>query len=595
MPNPYISLMKTAWRYARHEKKRYVMVYSLFTLASIVSAMNPLLYGWFINAIQKDGITRLHYAWLYVFAFMGLKLTEWAFHGPARIMERDLAFNLSRNFLQEVYHQTLHLPVKWHQDHHSGATINRIRKAYDALKEFFQNGFMYLYTITKFLSSFVAMIFFSPLFGAIGVLIGIVTVYMIFKFDKPFMQSVDEKNEKEHIVSSTLFDSLSNIITVITLRLEKRMENSLLKKVKDVFPPFTRAARINEWKWFTADLLVSLIYVVTALGYIYQHTRPGTVFMIGSIVALLGFVNQFISVFHDIAYQYTQIVQYNTDVQTARFIAQAYKEQHLPDVNTSLPGNWRKIIIKGLNFSHKETYSSVEKAHSLHDINITLQKGKRIAFIGESGSGKSTLLAVLRGLYSPEPGIEIATDNNKKINAAIIAESITLFPQEPEIFENSIEHNITLGLPFEEKDIMEVCETAHFIEVVQQLPRGLQSNIQEKGVNLSGGQKQRLALARGILAAKSSEIVLLDEPTSSVDPKTEIQIYEKLFEACKDKAVVSSLHRLYLLSYFDYVYILQNGHIIDEGSFANLRKNSAVFNELWRHQELNQGIERGLL
>jgi ATP-binding cassette, subfamily B, bacterial len=589
MPNPYISLMKTAWRYARREKKQYILVYTLFTLASIVSAMNPLLYGWFINAIQKDGITRMKYAWWYVIAFMALKLMEWAFHGPARIMERNLAFNLSRNFLQEIYHQTLHLPVKWHQDHHSGATINRIRKAYDALKEFFQNGFMYLYTITKFLSSFVAMIFFSPLFGAVGVVLGIITVWTIFKFDKPFMQSIDEKNEKEHIVSSTLFDSLSNIITVITLRLEMQMENSILKKVKDIFTPFRRGAKINEWKWFTADLLVSLIYVITAVGYIYQHTRPGTVFMIGSIVALLGFVNQFVSVFHDIAYQYTQIVQYNTDVQTARFITDAYKEQHLPDVNASLPKDWKKIIIKGLNFSHKETYSSTEIAHSLHDISIILEKGKRIAFIGESGSGKSTLLAVLRGLYSSEQGTEIKTDKGLDIDAAIIAESITLFPQEPEIFENSIEHNITLGLPFEEKDILEVCETAHFTEVVQQLPRGLQSNIQEKGVNLSGGQKQRLALARGVLAARSSDIVLLDEPTSSVDPKTEIQIYEKLFEACKDKAVVSSLHRLYLLSYFDYVYILQNGHIVDEGTFAELKKRSAIFNDLWKHQEMERG------
>ena len=403
------------------------------------------------------------------------------------------------------------------------------------------------------------------------------------------MQSVDEKNEKEHIVSSTLFDSLSNIITVITLRLEKRMEGSLLQKVKEVFPPFSRSIKINEWKWFVADTLVSLIYVITAVGYIYQHTRPGNVFMLGSLVALLGFVNQFTNVFHDIAYQYTQIVQYDTDVQTARFITKAYQQQHLPDVGAGLPAQWQTIAIKGLNFSHKAAYSSTEKAHSLHDINITLQRGKRVAFIGESGSGKSTLMAVLRGLYDPEPGISIRIDTAGETDMASLSGSVTLFPQEPEIFENTIEHNITLGLPFDQQDINEVCDTAHFTEVVKQLPNGLQSNIQEKGVNLSGGQKQRLALARGILAARSSEIILLDEPTSSVDPKTEVQIYEKLFKACEGKAVISTLHRLYLLSYFDYVYILQNGHIADEGTFAYLKQHSKVFNELWKHQEKEQG------
>lgn len=590
MPNPYISLMKTAWHYAKKEKRQYVAVYSLFILASGAFALFPLLYGWFINTLQKGGVNHLRYAWLYAGAYLLLKLIEWGFHGPARILERKLAFNLSRNFLQELYHQTLHLPVKWHQDHHSGSTINRIRKAYEALKEFFQNGFMYMYALSKFSFSFVAMIIFSPLFGAIGVLLGILTIWVIFKFDKPFIKALDETNEKEHIVSSTLFDSLSNIITVITLRLEKRMETSLLKKVADVFPLFMRNVKINEWKWFVADMLVGLVYAVTVVGYVYQHWTPGEEFMVGSLVALLGFVNQFTSVFHDVAWQYTQIVQFNTDVQTSRFITQAYKEHHLPDDVPVLPDNWRRISIGGLNFSHKESYSSDERTSSLHDISITLEKGKRIAFIGESGSGKSTLMALLRGLFSPQPGTAIMVDDKTSVSINAISSSITLFPQEPEIFENTIEHNITLGLPFDEHQIMEVCRTAQFDEVVNQLPKKLQSNIQEKGVNLSGGQKQRLALARGILAAKSSDIILLDEPTSSVDSKTENQIYERLFEEFADKVIVSSLHRLYMLAHFDYIYVLQHGSIVDEGTFSKLRASSLIFQELWRHQEEKKNV-----
>ena len=589
MANPYISLMKTAWHYARREKKQYVLVYSLFLMASCVFALYPLLYGWFVNNLQKEGIGLLRYAWLYGALYFLLKLTEWGFHGPARVMERKLAFNLSRNFLNELYYQTLHLPVKWHQDHHSGSTINRIRKAYEALKEFFQNGFMYLYAITKFFSSFIAMVIFSPLFGSIGVALGLLTVWVIFKFDKPFVKAVDETNEKEHIVSSNLFDSLSNINTVITLRLEKRMEKRLLQKVKDVFSPFMRTVLINEWKWFFADVLISLIYIITVVGYIYQHWIPGTVFMVGNLVALLGFVNQFTSVFQDVAWQYTQIVQFDTNVQTARFISEAYEKQHLPEASAELPEHWKILSIRNLNFSHKETFSSIEKAQSLHDIDIRIERGKRVALIGESGSGKTTLMALLRGLYEPEPGAEIRIDE-VNYEAASIADSSTLFPQEPEIFENTIEHNITLGLPFEEREIYEVCDIAHFTEVIKQLPKGLHSNIMEKGVNLSGGQKQRLALARGILAAKSSDIILLDEPTSSVDPKTEVLIYEKLFEECRNKAVVSSLHRLYLLKYFDYVYILKDGRIADQGNFSDLKNGSPLFMELWKHQEDKQKV-----
>lgn len=590
MRNPYLSLLATAWKYARQERKLYLFIYFLFICSNLTFAANPLLYGWFIESLQKDGLEAIRYVWIFALVYIALQLVGWLFHGPARVMERELAFRLSKNFLEELYHQTLHLPTKWHQDNHSGATINRIRKAYEALREFFENGFMYVYAFAKFFMSFAAMLYFSPLFGGIGILLGIVTIYIIFRFDKPFIKALNESNEKQHVVSATLFDSLSNIITVITLRLEKRMQEGLMQKVKEVFPPFRRQVRINEWKWFVADMMVGMVYVIAAVGYVYQNYEAGKPFAhFGGLVALLGFVNQFTSVFHDIAWQYTQIVQYYAEVQSVKNIQEAFATHHRPDLSVSLPSHWRKIEINNLNFSHQEQYSESAKAHSLHNLQILIEKGKRIAFIGESGSGKSTLLALLRGLYEPE-SVRVKIDGKESQSLAVISDTVTLFPQEPEIFENTIAYNITLGLPFSEEEIMQVCEVAHFAEVVSTLPKGLASNIQEKGVNLSGGQKQRLALARGILAAKGSDIVLLDEPTSSVDPKTEVQIYDKLFEEFKGKAILSSLHRLHLLTKFDYVYILQNGKIVDEGSFEYLKIQSPLFQELWKHQEEAQSV-----
>lgn len=126
--------------------------------------------------------------------------------------------------MMELYDQALHLPVKWHQDHHSGVIISRIRKAYEALKDFFQNGFMYIHALAKFVMSFVAMIYFTPLFGGIGLILGAVIVAVIFRFDRPLIQYLHETNEQEHKVSASLFDSLSNINTVITLRLEPQMK-----------------------------------------------------------------------------------------------------------------------------------------------------------------------------------------------------------------------------------------------------------------------------------------------------------------------------------------------------------------------------------
>ena len=99
MANPYISLLGTAWRYARNEKKRYVLVYGMFICANLVWSLNPILFGWFIGSLQKDTAHVWHYALLYAAGYIGIKFVQWCFHGPARIMERSLAFHLSRNFL----------------------------------------------------------------------------------------------------------------------------------------------------------------------------------------------------------------------------------------------------------------------------------------------------------------------------------------------------------------------------------------------------------------------------------------------------------------------------------------------------------------
>ena len=595
--NPYVSILSMCWHYAYHTKGRFLFIYFLFLCSNIAMSCYPLIWGMYVNDIQMNSGQVWQSSLWYGIAFLVIRLADWGFHFPARLMEREMAFQISRNFLQETYHKTLHLPISWHQDNHSGETINSVRKAYEALRDFFQRGFEYLQAFFKFVFSFGAMIYFSPIFGLIAAIMGIFVVWIILIFDKTYIQTRREINRREGVVSSTLFDSLSNIITVITLRLEKRMEKGLMKKVADILPPFKKNVSVNEWKWFVTDMLVGLIYVVVLLGYVWQNSVSGQVFQLGGLVMLVGFVERFTSVFHSVAYLYSDIVRQHTDISMAQQIHVAYAQQHLPESPKMLPEHWKSIDIQHLNFSHasfaewaknKTTAQSNAFFAGLKNVHLHLPRGRRIALIGESGSGKSTILSLLRGLYPPEKGVVVTLDGAVKEDWDILAGAVTLFPQEPEIFENTLEYNITLGLPFDPDELAHICKTVHFQEVIDQLPNGLQSNIVEKGVNLSGGQKQRLALARGVFAAKESQIILMDEPTSSVDPKTEARIYDGLFEAFADKVMVSSLHRLHLLHKFDYIYILEKGKVIDEGSLDDLLAKSAIFQDLWAHQE--QGV-----
>ena len=149
---------------------------------------------------------------------------------------------------------------------------------------------------------------------------------MISRFDKPFIKTLSKVNEREHNVTSNLFANLSNIRTVITLRLERSIEKGLLHKVQLVFHPFRKNAVINEWKWFVADMMITLIYCVVIIGYVFQHAEPNRIFYIGGLVTLLGYVNQFTSVFQNVAGQYSDLVQYQTYINGASLIKEAYKE-----------------------------------------------------------------------------------------------------------------------------------------------------------------------------------------------------------------------------------------------------------------------------
>jgi ABC-type bacteriocin/lantibiotic exporter with double-glycine peptidase domain len=214
--------------------------------------------------------------------------------------------------------------------------------------------------------------------------------------------------------------------------------------------------------------------------------------------------------------------------------------------------NIQTLTVNDMHFSYNEKFNLAVSG-------LTLVKGKKYAFVGESGCGKTTMLKILASLVKVQDQ-DVSVDGEKS-QIENMKDITMLIPQEPELFSNTIRENITLGVPFEEKKIREILELVRMKETIEGLPEGIESKIFEKGVNLSGGQKQRLALARGLLFAEDKEILLLDEPTSSVDQDNEMAIYSKIFETFNDKIIVSSIHKRNLLHLFDYVVTFEMGRI----------------------------------
>jgi len=541
----------------------------------LITLSLPVLYGWFINEIQKDITNAFRHAWNYGIAYIGLNLIKWFFFGLPRIWEQKLAFRIGKNFFTDIYNDTINKELKWHQSEHSGSFINRLKKAHESLRAFFQTGFQYFYTISRFIFCSAAMLYLSPLFGTAGVLLGIAAVMITIKFDRPLSRYLSDANEKEHRFSSALADSLSNINTVKTLRLEKQMIRNILFRFDEIFPPFKRSIVLGEWKWFTTDMIVGVIYILLILGYVYKNSDPGAIFYIGGLVTLIAYVTQFTGVFYEFAWQYNQVIKYNVDVNGVYLAGQWQANINDQEIDAKPSYNWNTLGISNIIYEHELRYEGSLNPFIIEPCSIEVKRGGKIAIIGESGSGKTTFVKILGGLYMEKSALDIIADNTYTVPQHLFFNQVVLITQEPEVFENTIRYNITLGVEYSESQILKACDIACFTEVLEGLPAGMDTLITERGFNLSGGQKQRLALARGVLAAESKNVIILDEPTSNVDLSNEKRIYENIFAHFSSKVIISTLHRLYLLPEFEKVYIFKNGQIISTGTYEELQEKNS--------------------
>jgi len=249
------------------------------------------------------------------------------------------------------------------------------------------------------------------------------------------------------------------------------------------------------------------------------------------------------------------------------------------------PAKLEGISVKNLSFTYPQTSKTV-----LKDISIDCAPGKIIAIVGENGSGKSTLVKLLARLYEAEAGgIKI---NDEDINDISIDDfrnhTIFLF-QDFEKYFLTIEENIVLGA--DKSDVPDALEKAAKLSgahpFISKLSKGYKTKMGrlfEGSEQISGGQWQKLVLSR--IFYKNTKLVILDEPTSALDPTAEFELFNNLKDELKEKIVILITHRLYNLKIADYVYLMQDGRIAEEGIFEDLINKDGAFSKMYEAQKL---------
>lgn len=571
---PTFYLYKKMWDFSKWNRKNVVLHFIFSIIANLSRLTEPLLFGIFINELQLNWVSNnnLWYLISILLLMFSIVFVFWFFHWISRMFERKNAFLVRMNYKKYLLEKSFDFGLNWHNDRQSWDSIDKIEKATSSLYEFSGHSFAVIKILIKAIWTIIVLLYFSfyiSLWISIWIILGF---YILSIFDKKLVPQIKSINLSENKISAKIYDSLSNITSIIILNIKKLVLKDIEKSFLLPKKVFDKNIVLHELKWFTWSVFLRFINIAPLIWYILYSYNQKTVIEIWTISALYLYLFDLDKVFFGFTELYWKIIAQKASVENADEIENktTYKEE-----KKKLSSWFKKLEIKKLQFNYKDSKKILD------DINLSIKAWEKIAIIWHSGSWKTTFLKLIHWLYQVSSWEIIVNNKNYKSFSDIDLQT-TLVPQEPELFVASVRENITFWLNYSDNKIKNFTDMSCFSEVIDKLPRWLDSNINEKWVNLSWWQKQRLALARALLFAEKKKIILLDESTSSVDSENEMIIYRNILKNFSSKTIISSIHKLNLLKLFDKIIMFDNWKIVDIWDFNYLLKNNKRFAKAWK-------------
>ena len=272
------------------------------------------------------------------------------------------------------------------------------------------------------------------------------------------------------------------------------------------------------------------------------------------------------------------LVILSNHIQKMREFFSKKKEKVIDKKKLLLPPS---VLIKDINFSYDE-----KMAFSLKNINMRIDKGEKIAIVGRNGSGKTTLLNLILGLYLPQKGA-ILFDDQSIENYDLDGHSLCLMSQNFNLYSTTLKNNINMGnFNYSEEEIQQAAHLADCDDFIKRLPLGLDStlgrDIYENAIELSGGESQKIALARVFLS--NANLIIMDEPTAAVESLSGVSTIKRILDKFSDKTVIMVTHRLDITKFVDKIYVMDNGEIVESGSFQELLSKKTMFYDMYKYQ-----------
>jgi ATP-binding cassette, subfamily B, bacterial len=577
-------LYQALWCHAQGRRGELLAAAALLVTAELMRLALPWLAGSAINAMQSDGMAGLVPAAKYLAVLFGVVVLAWALHGVGRVLERNVALRAREAFSAELMARLLGTPLRWHRREHPVAVSQRAIQGTEALHNFAESQYIYLQSAVQIAGPLIALWLISPWVGMAATAGFGVLCAISLGFDGVLLRLTDQKNEADRRNAATWSDILGNFLTVRALRLHAGVMVLAHKRLEAIFQPLRRLVLINELKWGAVDVFGCLLWCSLVVVYVIGSASSEREAAGMGAVALGG-------VF--MVYEYSRRVESSMSALAADFsmlagqlsgYRAAYPLMHAPRAEEAqaqgMPQatDWRLIELDSVSLH----YEAADNA-ALRSASLRLLRGHRHALVGASGSGKTTLLMVLAGLETAAGG-QVLRDG-LAIDSAALRHEATLVPGQAALFEGSVQDNVSPGAQRDLPLVLQALACAGLMDFVHGLPQAFDTVVGDGAARWSMGQLQRLNLARGMLAAQGTGLLLLDEPTSHLDKTSARDVMARLLARHEDACVVSSLHDLDLLGHFDEVIVMDAGRVIDYGTVAEVIPRCAVLRGLMSSPE----------
>jgi ABC-type bacteriocin/lantibiotic exporter with double-glycine peptidase domain len=454
-----------------------------------------------------------------------------------------------------------------------GEVQTAINTAADGLRQHTaQISASYLQLIINVISIVTASLVISPfVLGLLILDVGIFIINVRINTAKEKKFGVVEQKENERS-SGRINEFFNTFITIIYLNSFGREYKQIKEYDESAYEAYRFRSGVSIFrKWMTNNIANGVVEA-SILIILVNDVISGRI-LVGSMVIIVIFVQRAITLFSWVLELITQFVVTQVSVERVEeLVIEPLKHQKdIPSHQTFRSFNYLQITKLSTNG---------EDENRLNSISFTIQKHQKVAIVGLSGGGKSSLLdVILKVIPEYDGSLKINNKEYHNLSMSDISMLFSIVPQHVQLFHTTLRDNIMLDQVLSDQEIQKVITVTSLTQFVEKQPKGLDMIINESNTNVSGGERQRIGIARSLI--QNNPVLILDEATASLDPQTEHDIISGIIQKYPEKTLLFISHKYNLLDKFDDILVMNEGSLIEQGSFDELIAKNGFFKTLY--------------